>query len=131
MASRSKRKGDAGEREVAELLTAAGYSTTRSRQGAGGDDGGPDVLAHGFRSKLCVESKRVGKNWPDFFAALDQASEWRNDDPHTFACARVRRDREDGLFVMRDVDFVDLVGHLQQLERRVAELSIEIARLSP
>lgn len=127
MAGRSKTKGNAGEREVEDLMRTAGYSTTRSRQGAGGDKGGPDVLAHGFRSKFAIESKRLGKKWPDFAKALGQAREWVKDQALVFSAVRVRRDREDGIVVMSDVDFADLAAYVQELELRISKLAVEAA----
>lgn len=56
----SKRKGSAGERELCEYLTAAGFPAHRNDQMYTGGNNNPDVSAEGLES-LHIECKRVEK----------------------------------------------------------------------
>ena len=56
----SKRKGSAGERELCEYLTAAGFPAHRNEQRYTGGKGNPDIDAEGLE-QLHIEVKRVEK----------------------------------------------------------------------
>lgn len=56
----SKRKGSAGERELCEYLTAAGFPAHRNEQRYEGGYNNPDVSAEGLEA-LHIECKRVEK----------------------------------------------------------------------
>ena len=55
-----KRKGSAGERELCEYLTAAGFPAHRNEQRYDGGYNNPDVSAEGLEA-LHIECKRVEK----------------------------------------------------------------------
>ncbi len=54
----SKRKGSAGERELCEVLTAAGHKAHRNDQMFKGGKNNPDVSAEGLEA-YHIEAKRV------------------------------------------------------------------------
>lgn len=70
MGSRSRRKGAAGERELAALLSARGFAAKRTCQRQGGPDS-PDVRAEGLEG-FHVEVKRTERL--DVCGALAQAA---------------------------------------------------------
>jgi Holliday junction resolvase len=69
MAARSRNKGKAGERELARVLTAAGFPATRGQQHRGGP-GSPDVLCPSLPG-VHFECKRT--ECLSLYDAVDQA----------------------------------------------------------
>ena len=88
-----KRKGTAGENELAELLRRAGIRAYRNDQIFRGGKGNPDVSAEVFGFPLHIEVKRVERlNVPE---AVNQAI--RDAKPGTLPIVAHRRNREQWL----------------------------------
>lgn len=89
----AKRKGSGGERELAEILRAAGIRAYRNDQIFRGGKGNPDVSAEAFGFPLHIEVKRVEKlNVPE---AVNQAI--RDAKPGVLPIVAHRRNREQWL----------------------------------
>lgn len=92
----AKRKGSAGERELAEVLRAAGIRAYRNDQIYRGGKENPDVSAEVFGFPLHIEVKRVEKlNVSD---AVNQAV--RDAKPGALPVVAHRRNREEWLITM-------------------------------
>ena len=100
-----KRKGTAGENELAELLRAEGIRAYRNDQIFKGGQGNPDVRAELERLKLHVEVKRVEKlNVPE---AVHQAE--RDAEAGTLPMVAHRRNREKWLMTMPLSVFIQII----------------------
>lgn len=100
-----KRKGTAGENELAELLRAEGIRAYRNDQIFRGGQGNPDVMAELEGIKLHVEVKRVEKlNVPE---AVHQAE--RDAEAGTLPMVAHRRNREKWLVTMPLTAFVQII----------------------
>lgn len=100
----SKRKGSAGERELCEYLTAAGFPAHRNEQRYTGGKGNPDIDAEGLE-QLHIECKRVEKL--NISAAMQQAeADAENRTPVVIH----RRNREPWLITMRLQDYLRVKG---------------------
>lgn len=100
----SKRKGSAGEREFAALLTARGFPAHRNDQTFVGGKGLPDVDAAGLEA-YHFEVKRVERlNVPE---AMKQAV---SDASGRIPAVVHRRNREQWLITMRLDDWLDAVS---------------------
>lgn len=97
-----KRKGSAGERELCEILTCAGYPAHRNDQQYIGGKGNPDIEAQGLEL-LHIEVKRVEKL--NISAAMRQAE--RDAENHLPVVIH-RRNREPWLITMKLSDFLIL-----------------------
>ena len=96
----SKRKGSAGERELCEYLTAAGFPAHRNEQKYTGGKGNPDIDAEGLE-QLHIEVKRVEKL--NVSAAMRQAEA---DAESRTPVVIHRRNREQWLITMRLQDYL-------------------------
>ena len=96
----SKRKGSAGERELCEYLTAAGYPARRNEQRYIGGFNNPDVSAEGLE-QLHIECKRVEKL--NINEAMRQAIA---DSAEKTPVVMHRRNREQWLITMRLDDYL-------------------------
>lgn len=95
-----KRKGSAGERELCEYLTAAGFPAHRNEQRYQGGYNNPDISAEGLEA-LHIECKRVEKlnvNEAMRQAAADAAGKT--------PVVMHRRNREQWLITLRLDDFL-------------------------
>ena len=100
-----KRKGTAGENELAELLRAEGIRAYRNDQIYKGGKGNPDVCAELEKHKLHIEVKRVEKlNVPE---AMRQAIEDAAEDQIPILAHR--RNRERWLMTMPLSVFIQLM----------------------
>lgn len=95
-----KRKGSAGERELCEFLTAAGYPAHRNDQRYTGGQGNPDIDAAGLE-RLHIEVKRVEKL--NISAAMQQAE---RDAVNRIPAVIHRRNREQWLITMKLSDYL-------------------------
>ena len=95
-----KRKGRAGERELCEYLTAAGFPAHRNEQRYTGGRDNPDIDAEGLE-QLHIECKRVEKL--NVSAAMKQAEA---DAVNRTPVVIHRRNREPWLITMRLQDFL-------------------------
>ena len=100
----SKRKGSAGERELCEYLTAAGFPAHRNEQRYTGGKGNPDIDAEGLES-LHIEVKRVEKL--NVSAAMQQAG---RDAVNRIPVVVHRRNREQWLITLRLDDYLQSRG---------------------
>ena len=96
----SKRKGNAGERELCEYLTAAGYPAHRNDQMYTGGKGNPDITAQGLE-RLHIEVKRVERL--NISAAMQQAE---RDAAGREPVVIHRRNREQWLITMKLSDYL-------------------------
>lgn len=96
----SKRKGNAGERELCEYLTAAGYPAHRNDQMYTGGKGNPDITAQGLE-RLHIEVKRVERL--NISAAMKQSD---RDAENRIPVVIHRRNREQWLITMKLSDFL-------------------------
>lgn len=96
----SKRKGSAGERELCEYLTAAGFPACRNDQRYTGGYDNPDISAQGLES-LHIECKRVEKL--NVNEAMKQAAA---DAAGKTPVVMHRRNREAWLITMRLDDYL-------------------------
>lgn len=96
----SKAKGSAGERELAEYLTRAGYPAHRNNQCFIGGADNPDVSAHGLEH-LHIEVKRVERL--NVTEAMHQAE---HDAGDRIPVVIHRRNREPWLITMRLDDYL-------------------------
>ena len=97
----SKRKGSAGERELCEYLTAAGFPAHRNDQRYTGGKGNPDIDAEGLEG-FHIEVKRVEKL--NISAAMHQAEQ---DAVNRIPVVIHRRNREPWLITMKLSDYFD------------------------
>ena len=100
----SKRKGSAGERELCEYLTAAGYPAHRNEQQYIGGKGNPDIDAAGLE-RFHIEVKRVEKL--NVSAAMQQAE---RDAVNRTPVVIHRRNREQWLITLKLADFLQAGG---------------------
>ncbi len=100
----SKRKGSAGERELCEYLTGAGYPAHRNNQQFTGGKGNPDIDAQGLE-RFHIEVKRVEKL--NVSAAMQQAE---RDAVNRTPVVIHRRNREQWLITMKLADFLQSGG---------------------
>ena len=100
----SKRKGSAGERELCEYLTAAGYPAHRNEQQYTGGKGNPDIDAAGLE-RFHLEVKRVEKL--NISAAMKQAE---RDAVNRTPVVIHRRNREQWLITLKLADFLQAGG---------------------
>jgi Holliday junction resolvase len=101
----SRKKGKAGELEVAHLFTAAGFASRRGQQHKGGSDS-PDILVHGLEYYY-FEVKRVEKL--NIFKAFEQAT---RDSGDKTPVVLFRRNRGEWLVCFKFQDFIK--DHAQQ-----------------
>lgn len=100
-----KRKGTAGENELAELLRSEGIRAYRNDQIYTGGQGNPDVRADLEGHQLHIEVKRVEKlNVPE---AVHQAE--RDAAAGTLPMVAHRRNREKWLMTMPLSVFIELI----------------------
>ena len=100
-----KRKGTAGENELAELLRAEGIRAYRNDQIYKGGQGNPDVRAELEGMQLHIEVKRVEKlNVPE---AVHQAE--RDAEAGTLPMVAHRRNREKWLMTMPLSVFIQII----------------------
>ena len=100
-----KRKGTAGENELAELLRSEGIRAYRNDQIYKGGQGNPDVRAELEGMTLHIEVKRVEKlNVPE---AIHQAE--RDAEPGTLPVVAHRRNREKWLATMPLSVFIQII----------------------
>ena len=100
-----KRKGTAGENELAELLRSAGIRAFRNDQIYTGGKGNPDVRAEISGYPLHIEVKRVERlNVPE---AMNQAI--RDAAQGAFPVLAHRRNREKWLVTMPLLPLIDLM----------------------
>lgn len=100
-----KRKGTAGENELAEILRGAGIRAYRNDQIYTGGKGNPDVFAEIGDQKLHIEVKRVEKlNVPE---AVNQAI--RDAEEGAFPLVAHRRNREKWLVTMPLLPLLDIL----------------------
>ena len=100
----SKRKGSAGERELCEYLTGAGYPAHRNDQQYTGGKGNPDIDAEGLE-RFHIEVKRVEKL--NISAAMQQAE---HDAENRIPVVIHRRNREKWLITLKLSDFLKAGG---------------------
>ena len=106
----SKRKGSAGERELAKILTKLlGVFCRRGRQFKGGADS-PDVV--GLKD-IHIECKRVERL--NIWEAMKQAV--RDCEDINIPTVMHRRNREEWLVTMRLTDWAELYRSWQQHEK--------------
>ena len=110
MAVNSKRKGAAGERELAKKLNEYGYCTRRSVQYNGkADDGKADLVN---LPGIHIECKRVERL--NISEAMAQAvNDAKGDMPTVFH----RKNREGWLVTMRLEDWMDLYKEYKEAEK--------------
>ena len=102
----SKRKGSAGERELCEYLTAAGFPAHRNDQRFTGGRGNPDIDAEGLEG-FHIEVKRVERL--NVSEAMRQAE---RDAVNRKPVVVHRRNREGWLVTMKLSDLIDGMGRL-------------------
>lgn len=102
MGRRERDKGARGERELAAVLTAAGFPATRGRQHHGGADA-PDVRCDHLPG-LHLESKRCERL--SVYAALAQAAEDAGD---RVPVVCHRRNGREWVAILRLEDLLDLI----------------------
>ena len=100
----AKAKGSAGERELAEYLTRAGYPAHRNNQRFIGGAGNPDITAHGLE-RLHIEVKRVERL--NISEAMRQAE---HDAGDKIPVVIHRRNREPWLITMHLDDYLVAKG---------------------
>lgn len=100
----SKRKGNAGERELCGILSVAGISTRNDQRYVGGVDN-PDISFRIGANHFHVECKRAEKF--NAYAAMEQAEHDANG--HAIPVVMHRRNRRPWLVVMRLPDWLKLV----------------------
>lgn len=99
----SKAKGSAGERELCEYLTRAGYPARRNDQRYMGGYDNPDISARGLEH-LHIEVKRVERL--NVTEAMHQAE---RDAAGKTPVVMHRRNREPWLITMRLADYLSLL----------------------
>lgn len=99
-----KAKGSAGERELAAILTAAGYPAHRNDQREGGGFDNPDVSAEGLEA-WHVEVKRVERL--NIGEAMQQAE---RDAAGKNPIVAHRKNRQPWLVTMHLTDWLRLIG---------------------
>jgi len=105
MGMKSKRKGTAGERELAHYLSTAGHPARRGRQYSGDPDA-PDVIAPSI--PFHIECKRVERF--NAYAALEQA-EADADGP---ALVAHRRNGKPWLAVVRLDSLLSILDYIEE-----------------
>ena len=100
----SKKKGSAGELELAHFLTDHGHPARRGQQFCGTPDS-PDVICESL-SDLHIECKRTEKITP--YKALDQASNdaGKYQTPIVFH----RQNRREWIVILKAEDFMDIMN---------------------
>lgn len=101
----SKRKGNAGERELCAILAEAGAAHRNDQRYIGGEDN-PDISFQLGSSRFHVECKRAEKF--NAYAAMDQAE--RDANGHAVPIVAHRRNRRPWLVVLKLDDFLRLAG---------------------
>lgn len=101
----SKRKGNAGERELCAILAEAGAAHRNDQRYIGGEDN-PDISFQIGGGRFHVECKRAEKF--NAYAAMDQAE--RDANGHAVPIVAHRRNRKPWLVVMKLDDFLRLAG---------------------
>ena len=110
-----KRKGTAGENELASILRTAGIRAYRNDQIFKGGKGNPDVFAEIYGKQLHIEVKRVEKlNVPE---AVKQAVQ--DADSKSLPVVAHRRNREQWLIT------IPLVPLLEALKGNLSKQSTE------
>lgn len=107
----SKQKGSAGERELAEVLRAAGFAARRTQQYCGGSPEASDVISEDLPD-VHFECKRVEKLNID--NAMDQAI---RDAKGRRPVVAHRKNRGAWLATMPLADFLDLQKRILDKER--------------
>lgn len=102
----SKRKGSAGERELAGILQAVGLAHRNDQRYVGGVDN-PDIALNAGGTVYHVECKRAERF--NAYAAMEQAEHDANG--HAVPVVIHRRNRAPWLVVMKLADWVRLVGN--------------------
>ena len=102
----SKRKGNAGERELAAILRGYGYETRRGQQFSGGPDS-PDVIG---LPGIHIECKRVERL--NVHEAMKQAI--RDAAGRFLPAVFHRRNRGEWLVTMRLEDFMEIYREWQK-----------------
>lgn len=113
----SKRKGSAGERELCEYLTAAGYPAHRNEQRYTGGNGNPDVDAEGLEA-LHIECKRVEK-----LNVIEAMHQSERDAAGRIPVVMHRRNREPWYITMRLSDFLAGGGAIDGKQQKEADRS--------
>lgn len=103
-AMNSKRKGNAGERELLSLLAGHGCAVRNDQRYVGGVDN-PDISLVAGGTAFHVECKRTEKF--NAYAAMEQAQHDANG--HAVPVVMHRRNRKPWLVVMRLKDFLALL----------------------
>ena len=100
----SKRKGNAGERELCAILAEAGAASRNDQTFVGGVDN-PDISFSSAGRRFHVECKRTEKF--NAYAAMDQAQHDANG--HAIPIVAHRRNRRPWLVVLTLNDFLKLM----------------------
>lgn len=100
----SKRKGNAGERELCAILAEAGAARRNDQRYIGGE-GNPDISFQIGGSRFHVECKRAEKF--NAYAAMDQAEHDANG--HAVPLVAHRKNRRPWLVVLKLDDFLRLM----------------------
>jgi len=112
MGKMSKNKGKRGEREVAKILTAAGFSARRGVQYKGTPDS-PDVIAENLPIPCHFEVKRT--ETLSIYKAYEQAKSDSGADEMPIVCHR--RNRQPWLVIFSFGDFINLLKYIETLEK--------------
>lgn len=99
----SKRKGNAGERELCSLLAAEGIAHRNEQWGVGGKDN-PDISLEMGGRRFHVECKRTERF--NAYEAMEQAV--RDANGHAIPVVMHRRNRKQWLVIMNLDNFIEL-----------------------
>lgn len=105
----SKRKGNAGERELCALLAADGVAVRNEQWGKGGKDN-PDISLEMAGKRYHVECKRAERF--NAYDAMEQAV--RDANGHAIPVVMHRRNRKRWLVVMNLENFIDLAKNRKE-----------------
>lgn len=105
---RSRSKGQVGERELAAVLTEAGFPAHRGRQYRGGQDS-PDVICPRLDAIYSIECKFTEKL--SLYPALEQARRDGGGQRVPLVCHR--RNHKEWLAVLPLADFLKLLKRLE------------------
>ena len=106
MGMMSKRKGKAGELQVAKLLTDAGFPARRGQQFSGTPDS-PDVICESL--PFLVEVKRTEKL--SLYPVIERAQQDAGDQP---AVVFHRKNNKPWLTILSATDFLNLVKRAEK-----------------
>lgn len=105
----SKRKGNAGERELCALLAAEGIAVRNDQRYVGGKDN-PDISLEMGGRRFHVECKRAERF--NAYEAMEQAMNDANG--HRIPVVMHRRNRKQWLVVMNLDNFIDLAKNRKE-----------------